>query len=86
MKSTTAFTFVFTAGSAGLLLIVFGLIGYMPPAHMSLDADTWRRGTWTDGVIPAEIVLGSVLVVAAGLVGFRINRRLDTYARRSASR
>jgi hypothetical protein len=40
------FTFIFTVTLAAVLLIVTGLIGYQPPAHLSLDADTWRRGTW----------------------------------------
>ena len=73
------FTFVFTAGIAGVLLIIFGLIGYMPPAHISLAGETWRLGTWTDGVILAEVVLGSVLLGAAGVVASRINRRLSKY-------
>ena len=32
------FIFVFTMTLAGVLLIVTGLIGYDPPAHLSLDA------------------------------------------------
>jgi hypothetical protein len=71
-----AFTFVFTATIAGVLLMIFGLVGYTPPAHMSLDAATWRRGTWSDGVVLAEVVLGGVLLAAAGVVAWRLNRSL----------
>ena len=70
------FGFVFTTAIAGVLLLIFGLIGYTPPAHMSLAAETWRRGTWSDGVILAEVVLGSVLLGVAGVVALRLNRSL----------
>jgi len=73
------FTFVFTATTVGVLLIIFGLIGYTPPAHMSLDAETWRLGTWTDGVILPEVVLGGVFLGAAGAVALRLNRSLPKH-------
>ena len=71
------FTFVFTAGIAGVLLIIFGLIGYTPPAHMSLAAETWRRGTWADSFVLSEVAIGTVLIVAAAVVASRLNRRLQ---------
>jgi hypothetical protein len=74
--SRNTFAFVFTATIAGVLLIVFGLIGYTPPAHMSLAAETWRLGTWTDGVVLAEVALGTILVSAGILVAMRLNRSL----------
>ena len=73
-----AFTFVFTAGIAGVLLIIFGLIGYMPPANVSLAGETWRLGTWSDGVIVGEIALGSILLLAAAVGASRLNRRMTT--------
>ena len=72
--SRKAFSFVFTATLAAVFLIVTGLIGYQPPAHLSLDAATWRRGTWADGVILSQIALGSVLLAVAGVVAFRLDR------------
>ena len=72
----TMFTFVFTATLAAMFLIITGLIGYQPPAHLSLDATTWRRGTWADEVIPSQIALGSIFFVLAGLVAVRLNRRM----------
>jgi len=83
-SNRNAFTFVFTAAIAGVFLVIFGLVGYTPPAHMSLDAETWRLGTWTDGVILVEVVLGSVLLGAAGLVALRLNRRLASTSRASS--
>jgi len=68
------FTFVFTATLAAVFLIITGLIGYQPPAHLSLDAGTWRRGTWADGVILSQIALGSGLLAVAGVVALRLNR------------
>jgi hypothetical protein len=68
------FTFIFTATLAAVFLIITGLIGYQPPAHLSLDAETWRRGTWADGVILSQIALGSVLLAVAGVVALRLNR------------
>ena len=68
------FTFIFTATLAAVFLIITGLIGYQPPAHLSLDAETWRRGTWADGVILSHIALGSVLLAVAGVVALRLNR------------
>jgi hypothetical protein len=75
-KSTGAFAFIFTATLAAVFLIVTGLIGYQPPAHLSLDASTWRMGTWTDEVILSQLALGVVLLAAAGIVAVRVNRRL----------
>ncbi len=68
------FTFVFTATLAAVFLLLTGLIGYQPPAHLSLDADTWRRGTWADGIILSQVALGSVLLAVAGVVALRLNR------------
>jgi hypothetical protein len=68
------FTFVFTATLAAAFLIITGLIGYEPPAHLSLDAATWRHGTWADGVILSQVALGSVLLAVAGVVAVRLNR------------
>ena len=73
------FTFVFTATLAAGFLIVTGLIGYQPPAHLSLDAATWRRGVWTHQVILSQVGLGLVLLAAAALVALRINRRLSNH-------
>jgi hypothetical protein len=70
------FTFIFTATLAAVFLIITGLIGYRPPAHLSLDADTWRRGTWDDGVILSQIALGSFLLALAGIVALRLNRTM----------
>jgi hypothetical protein len=70
------FTFIFTATLAAIFLIVTGLIGYEPPAHLSLDVGTWRLGTWSDGMVLSQIALGSVLLGMAGVVGWRLNRRM----------
>jgi len=72
------FTFIFTATLAAVFLIVTGLMGYQPPAHLSLDADTWRRGTWADGIILSQIVLGTILLAIAGVVAFRVNHTEKT--------
>ena len=69
------FTFVFTMTLAAVFLIVTGLIGYAPPAHMSLDAETWRRGQWTGDIILNQVALGVVFLALAGVVAVRINRR-----------
>jgi hypothetical protein len=71
-----AFTFVFTMTLAAVFLIVTGLIGYYPPAHMSLDAATWRRGAWTGEMNLSQVALGAVFLVVAGVVAVRVNRRL----------
>ena len=71
-----AFSFVFVAALAGIFLVVTGLIGYFPPGHMSLDAATWRRGTWTDEIIVGQVAIGAGLLAVAALVARRINRRL----------
>ena len=68
--------FIFTAALAAVFLIVTGLIGYQPPAHLSLDAATWRRGVWTHEVILSQFALGVALLGAAGYVAVRVNRRL----------
>ena len=59
-----------------MFLIITGLFGYQPPAHLSLDAATWRRGTWADGVILSQIALGTVLLAVASIVAFRLNRTM----------
>ena len=74
-----AFGFVFTMTLVAVFLIVTGLIGYDPPAQMSLDAATWRRGVWTDHVILGQVGLGIALLVAAGIVAFRLNRRMTNH-------
>ena len=71
----SAFGFVFTMTLAAVFLIITGLIGYEPPAQLSLDAATWRRGTWTDQIVLRQVGLGVVLLIAAGIVTLRINRR-----------
>ena len=71
-----AFIFIFTTTLAAVFLIVTGLIGYQPPAHLSLDAATWRRGVWTDDVILGQVVLGVAMLAVAGVLAFRVNRRL----------
>jgi hypothetical protein len=70
------FTFVFTMTLAAVFLIVTGLVGYDPPAHMSLDAATWRQGTWTGEIIRSQVALGAVLLALAGVVAVRVNARL----------
>ena len=73
--SRRTFAFVFTATLASVFLIVTGLIGYQPPAHLSLDAATWRRGVWTGDVILSQLALGGALLIAAVVVARSINRR-----------
>lgn len=70
------FGLVFTMTLVALFLIVTGLMGYQPPAQLSLDAATWRRGTWSDEIVLSQVGLGVVLLIAAGAVAFRIDRRL----------
>jgi quinol-cytochrome oxidoreductase complex cytochrome b subunit len=72
----STFVFIFTATLAAVFLIVTGLIGYQPPAHLSLDAATWRLGVWTDEVILVQVALGVALLAAVGVVAVRVNRRL----------
>jgi hypothetical protein len=72
----SGFAFVFTATFAAVFLIVTGLIGYQPPAHLSFDAATWRRGVWTDGIIVEQVALGTALLITAGLIARRVNRQL----------
>ena len=76
MANRSAFSFVFMMTLAAVFLIVTGLIGYYPPGHMTLDAATWRRGTWADGIIVSQVVLGVACLAAAAVVARRINRRL----------
>jgi hypothetical protein len=71
VPSKRTFSFVFTMALAGVFLIVTGLIGYQPPAHLSLDGATWRRGTWTDHVVVSQVVLGADTLLAAGIVAVR---------------
>jgi hypothetical protein len=70
------FAFILTAALAAIFLLVTGSIGYGPPAQLSLDAATWRRGVWTGGVIANQVLIGALLLVASGLMAFRLNRRL----------
>ena len=70
------FGFIFTATLAAVFLVVTGLIGYAPPAQMSLDPATWRRGVWTDDVILSQVVLGILLLAAAAAVAVRVNRQM----------
>ena len=76
MIRSNLFTLVFTLTLAAIFLIVTGLIGYYPPAHMSLDAATWRRGQWTGEIILSQVALGAVFLAVAGAVAVRVNRRL----------
>jgi quinol-cytochrome oxidoreductase complex cytochrome b subunit len=71
-----AFAFVFMMTLAAVFLIVTGLIGYEPPGHLSLDAATWRRGSWTGGIIVSQVALGVALLAVAAVVARRINQRL----------
>ena len=73
----SAFGFVFTAGVAGILFTLTGLIGYQPPGHINLVEAWWQRGVWTGGVIWDQLVVGVVLLLAAGFVANRLNRRLS---------
>ncbi len=76
MIRSNSFTLVFSLTLAAVFLIATGLIGYYPPAHMSLDAATWRRGEWTGGIIMSQVALGAVFLGLAGFVAVRVNRRL----------
>jgi hypothetical protein len=71
-----SFTFFFTMTLAGVFLIVTGLIGYYPPAHMSLDAASWRRGEWTGEIIQSQVALGVAFLGLAAVIAVRVNRRL----------
>jgi hypothetical protein len=76
MAVRNVFGLVFTLTIGAILLIGTGLMGYNPPAHMSLDPATWRRGEWTGEIILRQVALGiSFLAVAAG-VAARVNKRL----------
>jgi hypothetical protein len=70
-----AFGFVFMMTLAAIFLIATGLIGYYPPAHMSLDPATWR-GQWTGEILLPQVALGAVFLALAGVVAVRINRRM----------
>ena len=72
----SAFGFVFGAGLAGIVLTLTGLIGYQPPGRIEIFDAWWRRGVWTDGVIWNQLVVGVALLLAAGFVAHRVNRRL----------
>jgi hypothetical protein len=76
MGFRNAFGFVFMMALAGIFLVVTGLVGYYPPGHLSLDAATWRRGTWTGEIILGQVALGIAFLIAAAVVARRINRRL----------
>jgi hypothetical protein len=72
----SAFGFVFGAGLMGILSTLTGLIGYQPPGRIDLFDAWWRRGVWTGGVIWSQLVVGVALLLAAGFVARRVNRRL----------
>ena len=76
MIRSNSFTLVFSLTLAAVFLIVTGLMGYYPPAHMSLDAATWRRGAWTGEIILSQVALGAVFLALAGFIAVRVNRRL----------
>ena len=76
-SSRNTFIFIFTATLAAFSLIVTGLIGFQPPAHLSLDAATWRRGVWTHEIILSQVALGVVFLVVAGIAALHVNRRLS---------
>ena len=69
----SAFGLVFMMTLAAVFLIVTGLLGYEPPAPLSLDPATWRRGALTDQIVWRQLGLGLVLLIAAGLVALRVN-------------
>ena len=71
-----SFGFVFTMTLVGAFLIGTGVIGYYPPAHMSLDAATWRRGEWTGEILLGQVALGVVFLMLAGIVAVGLNRRM----------
>ena len=77
-SSRTTFSFIFTLTIAAVFLLLTGLIGYQPPAHLSLDAATWRNGTWADGMVLSQIALGTVLLAVAGIVALRLNRTMTS--------
>lgn len=70
------FKFTFTVTLAAVFLVVTGLMGYQPPAHLSLDAATWRRGTWVDGIVVSQVALGMLILAVAGVAAWRLNRTL----------
>jgi hypothetical protein len=79
MTSTRkTFTFIFTATLAAAFLIMTGLIGYQPPAHLSLDPATWRRGTWAGQIVLSQVALGAVLLAVTGFAAVRLNRPIPT--------
>jgi hypothetical protein len=69
------FHLVFALTIAAVVLIVTGLIGYDPPARLSLGAPAFG-GTWSDHILFRQVGLGIVFLVVAGIVALRINRRL----------
>jgi hypothetical protein len=75
-RNRSQFALVFTATFAAVFLIVTGLIGYQPPAHLSLDAATWRRGVWANHVIVGQVALGAAFLTIAVAMALRLNRRL----------
>ena len=52
--------------------------GYQPPAHLSLDPSTWRRGICADHVIVRQVALGLGLLMVGVVVGVRLNRHIAT--------
>jgi hypothetical protein len=72
IRNTVGLMFMLTL--VGSVLVVTGLMGFQPPAHMTLDPATWTTGTWSDGVLLRQVGVGVGLLIAAGLVMLRINR------------
>jgi hypothetical protein len=70
------FTLVFTATTAGLALVVTGLIGFRPPGQINLAEAGWRRGVWVDGVLWDQLAVGTVLLLTAAIVAYRLHRRM----------
>lgn len=62
------FGLVFMLAVVGAVLTIAGLIGFQPPAHLSLDPATWTRGSWHDDILVRQVGLGVALLIAAGLI------------------
>lgn len=70
-----AFHLVFILTIAAVVLIVTGLIGYDPPARLTLSAPAFG-GTWSDQILFWQVGLGMMFLTVAVIVALRINRRL----------
>jgi hypothetical protein len=86
MAVRNVFGLVFTLTIGAILLIGTGLMGYSPPAHMSLDPATWRRGAWTGEIILSQVALGIAFLTVAAVVAARVNRRLGNGSRDARGR